>query len=49
MSWTHYLAWDDYQASFIRRCVGKNARISVVGSVWFNSSLRSSRTREHAR
>lgn len=38
MSWTHYLVWDDYQARFIRRCVGENARISVVGSVWFNSS-----------
>jgi len=38
MTWTHYLAWDDYQASFIRRCVGERARVSVVGSIWFSSS-----------
>jgi len=38
MSWSHYLVWDEYQADFVRRVVGETAKISVVGSIWFNSS-----------
>lgn len=38
MSWPHYLVWDDYQASFVRRAVGESANISVVGPIWFHTS-----------
>jgi len=38
MNWPHYLVWDEYQADFVRRAVGKDARISVVGPIWFQSS-----------
>lgn len=39
MNWPHYLVWDEYQADFVRRAVGKGARISVVGQIWFQSSV----------
>jgi polysaccharide biosynthesis PFTS motif protein len=38
MSWGRYLVWDEYQADFIRRCVGDDAGVSVVGPIWFQSS-----------
>lgn len=38
MSWPRYLVWDDYQADFVRRAVGGRANVSVVGSIWFQSS-----------
>jgi len=38
MNWPHYLVWDEYQADFVRRAAGRGARISVVGSIWFQSS-----------
>lgn len=38
MTWPHYLVWDEYQADFVRRAVGENVTISVVGSIWFQSS-----------
>jgi polysaccharide biosynthesis PFTS motif protein len=38
MNWPHYLVWDEYQANFVRRAVGVNANISVVGSIWFQSN-----------
>jgi polysaccharide biosynthesis PFTS motif protein len=37
MNWPHYLVWDDYQADFVRRAVGVEANITVVGSIWFQS------------
>ncbi len=38
MSWPHYLVWDEYHADFVRRAVGKNANVSIVGSIWFNTT-----------
>lgn len=38
MSWPNYLVWDEYQADFVRRAVGDNARIQVVGPIWFHTS-----------
>ncbi len=38
MNWPHYLVWDEYQADFVRRAVGKNANISVTGPIWFENS-----------
>ena len=38
MNWPRYLVWDEYQADFVRRAAGAQANISVVGSIWFQSS-----------
>lgn len=38
MSWPRYLVWDDYQADFVRKAVGNEASISVVGPIWFQGS-----------
>lgn len=38
MNWPRYLVWDEYQADFVRRAVGAQADISVVGPIWFQSS-----------
>jgi polysaccharide biosynthesis PFTS motif protein len=38
MKWPRYLVWDEYQADFVRRAVGAQANISVVGPIWFQSS-----------
>lgn len=38
MNWPHYLVWDDYQSDFVRRAVGEQATISIVGPIWFQSS-----------
>ena len=38
MTWPRYLVWNEYQADFVRRAVGAQARISTVGSIWFQSS-----------
>jgi polysaccharide biosynthesis PFTS motif protein len=38
MSWSHYLVWDEYQADFVKRAIGVNADINIVGSIWFQSS-----------
>ncbi len=35
MSWPRYLVWDQYQADFVRCCVGESVNISVVGPIWF--------------
>ena len=35
MNWPHYLVWDEYQADFVRRSVGENAKVSIVGPIWF--------------
>jgi polysaccharide biosynthesis PFTS motif protein len=37
MNWSRYLVWDDFQADFVRRAVGEDKNISVVGSIWFQS------------
>jgi polysaccharide biosynthesis PFTS motif protein len=38
MSWPHYLVWDEYQADFVRRSVGNDPNISVVGPIWFQTT-----------
>jgi polysaccharide biosynthesis PFTS motif protein len=35
MSWPSYIVWDNYQEEFIKRAVGNNANISVVGRIDF--------------
>lgn len=35
MSWPNYLVWDNWQADFVRRSVGNDCNISIVGSIWF--------------
>jgi polysaccharide biosynthesis PFTS motif protein len=39
MSWPRYLVWDEYQANFVRRCIGNQKEVNVVGSIWFGSDL----------
>jgi len=38
MTWPRYLVWDEYQADFVRRAIGENANIDIVGPIWFQSS-----------
>lgn len=35
MNWPRYLVWNDFQADFVRRAVGSNANLAVVGNIWF--------------
>jgi len=37
MSWPRYLVWDEYQANFVRRCVGNQGEILIVGPIWFSN------------
>jgi polysaccharide biosynthesis PFTS motif protein len=39
MAWPHYLVWDQYQATFIRRVDRRNPRIDIVGSIWFSAGV----------
>lgn len=38
MNWPRYLVWDEYQADFVRRAVGEQANVVVVGSIWFQDA-----------
>jgi polysaccharide biosynthesis PFTS motif protein len=38
MSWTNYLVWDLYQATFVKKAVGTDVNIEIVGPIWFTSS-----------
>jgi len=38
MNWPLYLVWNEYQADFMRRAVGKATNIKVVGPIWFQTS-----------
>ena len=38
MNWPRYLVWDEYQADFVRRTVGEQANVVVVGSIWFQDA-----------
>jgi polysaccharide biosynthesis PFTS motif protein len=38
MNWSRYLVWDEFQANFVRRAVGPEVNIKVVGSIWFQAS-----------
>lgn len=37
ISWSRFLVWDEYQAGFIRQCVGGEPEINIVGPIWFSS------------
>lgn len=39
MNWSRYLVWNEQQADFIRRCVGSQASIQIVGPIWFSGSV----------
>lgn len=41
MSWPRYLVWDTYQAEFVRRVAAADAKIDVVGPIWFQSNCAS--------
>jgi polysaccharide biosynthesis PFTS motif protein len=36
-NWPHYLVWDEFQASFIKRINNRNPIIENVGPIWFSS------------
>ena len=38
MNWSRYLVWNEQQADFIRRCVGSQANIEIVGPIWFSTT-----------
>ncbi len=38
MTWPQYLVWDKFQADFVRRAVGTEAFIDVVGPITFHSA-----------
>ncbi|MBF0239533.1 MAG: polysaccharide biosynthesis PFTS motif protein [SAR324 cluster bacterium] len=40
MNWPYYLVWDEYQADFVRRAVGPNTNLSVVGSIPIQTSVK---------
>ena len=40
MNWPCYLLWDEYQADFVRRAIGRKGNISVVGPIWFQTSVK---------
>lgn len=35
MNWPRYLVWDEGQADFVRRAVGGQAPVEIVGPIWF--------------
>jgi polysaccharide biosynthesis PFTS motif protein len=35
-SWPHYMVWDKYQEAQLRRDMGSEPKISVVGPIWFS-------------
>jgi polysaccharide biosynthesis PFTS motif protein len=37
MNWPNYLVWDSAQADFVRRAVGADANVNVVGPIWFQA------------
>lgn len=36
MNWPRYLVWDRHQQNFLRRAIGHQANIRVVGPIWFH-------------
>jgi polysaccharide biosynthesis PFTS motif protein len=36
MNWLRYLVWDEGQANFVRRAVGVDAKVEIVGPIWFS-------------
>jgi polysaccharide biosynthesis PFTS motif protein len=40
MTWPNYLVWDREQQEFVRRAVGRQPHVQVVGPIWFESRSR---------
>ncbi len=38
VTWPNYLVWNQYQSDFIKRAVGENNNISIVGPIWFQET-----------
>lgn len=38
ITWSNYLVWDEYQASFIERMIGNDENIEIVGPIDFHDS-----------
>jgi polysaccharide biosynthesis PFTS motif protein len=40
MTWPRFLVWDEPQAEFVRRAIGRSADTRVVGPIWFHNSAK---------
>lgn len=38
MTWPYFLVWDKWHEEFIRKSIGFEARVDIVGPIWFASS-----------
>lgn len=38
MNWPRYLVWDEDQVKYVRRAVGVDAKVEIVGPIWFSDS-----------
>ena len=38
MNWPNYLVWDEYQFEFVKNATNSNAKIEIVGPIWFTCS-----------
>lgn len=38
MTWPHFLVWNKWQELFIRKSIGYEARVQIVGPIWFSTS-----------
>lgn len=38
MNWPRYLVWDEDQKNFVRLAVGADAKVEIVGPIWFSDS-----------
>jgi len=39
INWPRYLVWDQGQANHIQRAAGVNAKVEIVGPIWFSDSV----------
>lgn len=39
MSWPYFLVWDEWQRDFVKKSIKYDAKIDVVGPIWFGSAL----------
>ena len=37
MNWPSYLVWDDYHGNLVRRVIDNDARVEIVGPIWFET------------
>jgi len=43
MNWPRYLVWDEGQSNHVRRAVGDDAIVEIVGPIWFSDSGKTAR------